>query len=108
MIEDAAFSRLGFGVTGPHAGLGLSRNRTETLIRKAVELGVTLFDTGPAYGRGEAEKRLGRALKSVPRDRVFITTKAGIHPGKKRDFSPGAVEMSFKDSLSRMQVHPLR
>ena len=102
MIEDAAFSRLGFGVTGPHAGLGLSRNRTETLIRKAVELGVTLFDTGPAYGRGEAEKRLGRALESVPRDRVFITTKAGIHPGKKRDFSPGAVEMSFKDSLSRM------
>ena len=37
-MEDAAFSRLGFGVTGPHAGLGLSRNRTETLIRKAVEL----------------------------------------------------------------------
>ncbi len=102
VIGDAAFSRLGFGVTGPHAGLGLSRSATEGLIRHAVHLGVTLFDTGPAYGRGEGEKRLGRALKSISRDRVFITTKAGIHPGKKRDFSPGAVEMSFKDSLERM------
>ena len=102
VIGDAAFSRLGFGVTGPHAGLGLSRADTESLIRHAIDLGVTLFDTGPAYGRGEGEKRLGRAIRSVPRNRVFITTKAGIHPGKKRDFSPGAVEMSFKDSLERM------
>ncbi len=102
MIQDAAFSRLGFGVTGPHAGLGLSRSRTEALIREAVGQGVTLFDTGPAYGNGEAEKRLGQALKTLPRDRVFITTKAGIHAGRKRDFSPGAVEMSFKASIERM------
>ncbi|WP_203292018.1 aldo/keto reductase [Maricaulis parjimensis] len=102
MIDDAAFSRLGFGVTGPHAGLGLSRSATQSLIRQAVDLGVTLFDTGPAYGNGEAEKRLGQALRSVPRHQVFITTKAGVHAGRKRDFSPGAVEMSFKDSLDRL------
>lgn len=100
--EATAFSRLGFGVTGPHAGLAVPRRQTERLIREAIDLGVTLFDTGPAYGGGEAEKRLGRALAGVRRDSVFVATKAGIHPGRRRDFSAGAVEMSLKGSLERL------
>ncbi|WP_417488418.1 aldo/keto reductase, partial [Maricaulis sp.] len=103
MIEADAFSRLGFGVTGPHAGLGTSRSATTRLIHQAIELGVTLFDTGPAYGRGEAEQRLGTALKQVPRNSAFVATKAGVHAGGHRDFSAGAVEMSLRDSLKRLQ-----
>ncbi|MHA6287007.1 aldo/keto reductase [Maricaulis sp. CAU 1757] len=98
------FARLGFGVTGPHAGLGQTRRQTARLVGEAVSLGATFFDTGPAYGRGEAEKRLGQALASVPRDRVFVSTKAGIHTDRKRDFSPGAVEMSLKGSLRRLHL----
>ncbi|MAC90364.1 aldo/keto reductase [Maricaulis sp.] len=103
MIEADGFSRLGFGVTGPHAGLGASRKATSRLIHQAVDLGVTLFDTGPAYGNGEAEQRLGTALKQLPRNKAFIATKAGIHSGGRRDFSAGAVEMSLRDSLKRLQ-----
>jgi len=103
MINADAFSRLGFGVNGPHAGLGASRGATKRLVHQAVDLGITLFDTGPAYGKGEAERRLGDALRLVPQDKAFIATKAGVHPGGHRDFSAGAVEMSLRDSLKRLQ-----
>lgn len=104
MIDSPAFSRLGFGVSGPHASWGMSRHATEDLIRRAVGLGITLFDTAPSYGRGEAERRLGRALKTVPRDKVFVSTKAGIGPRGRRDFSAGAVEMSLRASLDRLSM----
>lgn len=103
MIETDSFSRLGFGVTGPHAGLGAGRGMTTRLIHQAVDQGVTFFDTGPAYGKGEAERRLGAALKRLPRRSAFVATKAGIHPGGYRDFSAGAIEMSLRDSLKRLQ-----
>ncbi|WP_297737131.1 aldo/keto reductase [uncultured Maricaulis sp.] len=103
MIETDTFSRLGFGVSGPHAGLGAGRGATTRLIHQAVDHGVTFFDTGPAYGKGEAERRLGTALKRLPRRSAFVATKAGIHPGGYRDFSAGAVEMSLRDSLKRLQ-----
>ena len=104
MLKNPAFSRLGFGVTGPHGGLGASRRLTRDMIREAVRLGVTAFDTGPAYGNGEAERRLGDALTGLPRDRVFVVTKAGIGPHRQRDFSPGSVEMSLKASLARLKL----
>lgn len=104
MIDNPAFSRLGFGVTGPHASLIGSNAKTRELVNACVERGVTVFDTGPAYGAGRAEKRLGEALRGIRREKVFVCTKAGVHPGGYRDFSPGAVEMSLKDSLARLNT----
>ena len=46
-------------------------------LRRAVELGVTLFDTAEVYGPYENEVLLGKALKGV-RDRVVIATKFGF------------------------------
>jgi aryl-alcohol dehydrogenase-like predicted oxidoreductase len=46
-------------------------------IHRAVELGVTMFDTADVYGSGENEKLVGRALRGM-RDRVVIATKFGI------------------------------
>lgn len=99
-----ALPRLGFGVTGPHASLGMSRRGTARLIAEAIDLGITLFDTGPAYGRGEGERRLGNALRGRPRDSVYIATKAGIDVDRHRDFSAGGVEMSLRGSLERLQT----
>ena len=99
-----ALSRLGFGVSGPHASFAVSRSATRSLIHDALRLGMTYFDTGPAYGKGEAERRLGDALRTVRRDRVCVSTKAGILPGGRRDFSAGGVEMSLKGSLERLQL----
>lgn len=102
MISHPALSRLGFGVTGPHASIIADSRASTQLIQRAVALGVTYFDTGPAYGHGRAELRLGQALRDVEREQIFISTKAGVHAGGIRDFSPGAVEMSLKASLERL------
>lgn len=95
-------SPLAFGVTGPLASPAVSAARTRELVRTALAQGITVFDTGPAYGDGRAERRLGKALRGVREDRICLMTKAGIHAGKRRDFSPGAIEMSLKESLERL------
>ncbi len=43
----------------------------------AYEAGVRYFDMAPVYGYGNAEKNVGRALQSQPRDDYFVTTKIG-------------------------------
>ena len=60
------FSRLGLGT-------GKSEADAIALVRQAFDLGVNIFDTAAAYG---TEAVLGRALRTVPRDRVVICTKA--------------------------------
>lgn len=45
------------------------------LVRRAHELGVTLFDTAEMYGLGRSERILGEALAGIDRDRVVIATK---------------------------------
>lgn len=99
-----ALSRLGLGISGPHASFAVPKSKTRTLIREALGLGITYFDTAPAYGKGEAERRLGDALHTLRRERFVLSTKAGLHPGGLRDFSPGAIEMSLKGSLDRLQM----
>ncbi len=49
----------------------------ESMIATAYGAGVRYFDTAPLYGFGLAEERLGRALASLPRDSVTISTKVG-------------------------------
>jgi len=46
------------------------------LIRRALELGVTLFDTANIYGQGDSESAIGRALRGH-RDEAVVVTKAG-------------------------------
>lgn len=50
---------------------------TVSAIRRALELGVTFFDTADVYGTGHSEKVLGRALAGK-RDQVVIATKFGF------------------------------
>lgn len=96
----SALTRLGFGVTGPHATRFLRPYETDALVRAAIDLGVTTFDTGPMYGGGEGERRLGAAIATIDRDDVFIITKV-------RTFGPGSergVAASLEDSLRRMRL----
>jgi aryl-alcohol dehydrogenase-like predicted oxidoreductase len=61
----------------------------ERLLREALELGVTFFDTGDAYGRGANEELVGRVL-APHRDEVVISTKFGYELGSgRRDHSEG-------------------
>lgn len=46
-------------------------------VEAALALGVRVFDTAPLYGDGESERKLGVALRGVPRDEFVIATKVG-------------------------------
>jgi len=46
-------------------------------IRRAVDLGVTFFDTADVYGRGRSERLVGQALQGK-RDQVILATKVGL------------------------------
>ncbi|WP_370190243.1 aldo/keto reductase [Aeromicrobium sp.] len=68
-------SPLGLGCMGMSAFYGGANERDSiATVRRALDLGVTLFDTAEAYGPFENEKLLGRALGS-DRDRVTVATK---------------------------------
>jgi len=51
-------------------------------VLKAVDAGITFFDTAPVYGFGHSEELLGRVLKPI-RDRVVLATKCGLRWEKK-------------------------
>lgn len=72
-------SALGLGCMSMSALYGPPADRSEMirLIRKAVELGVTLFDTAESYGPFVNEELVGEALAPV-RDKVVIATKFGF------------------------------
>ncbi|MGY4395455.1 aryl-alcohol dehydrogenase-like predicted oxidoreductase [Sphingomonas sp. UYAg733] len=72
-------SALGLGCMGLSWAYGAASDRTEAiaLIRGAVELGVTLFDTAEVYGPGTNEELVGEALAPLRHD-VVIATKFGF------------------------------
>ncbi len=76
-------------------------------IRRALDLGVTFFDTADAYGCGRSERVLGRALGGR-RDEAVIATKFGLlfdeeaKQGGGSDVSPGYVRGACEASLRRL------
>lgn len=74
-------SRQGYGAMGLSHSYGRAdeAESIETLHR-AVELGVTFFDTATGYGNGHNEELLGRAL-SWRRDEIVVASKFVHHPG---------------------------
>ena len=74
-------SALGLGCMGMSVGYGPASDKKEmiSLIRTAVERGVTFFDTAEAYGPFTNEELVGEALAPL-RDQVVIATKFGCKP----------------------------
>jgi aryl-alcohol dehydrogenase-like predicted oxidoreductase len=66
-------------------------------VEKAFELGITYLDTSPKYG--QAEKRMGMALRGIPRSRYFISSKVGTHPSRPGDYSADAAFWTVENSL---------
>jgi aryl-alcohol dehydrogenase-like predicted oxidoreductase len=86
------------------------RDEAEALatLARAVELGITLFDTADAYASGENEKLVGRALRPH-RDRVVIATKFGNLRNADGTFrgvngTPDYVRQACDASLQRLGV----
>jgi aryl-alcohol dehydrogenase-like predicted oxidoreductase len=100
-----------FGLSGP-LGLPLTSRREVTrLVADALAGGINAFDTAPSYGAGEAERRLGAALRGAPRGDYFLSSKVGtVATGFQRytkDFSPDGMRRSLEESLSRLRTDRL-
>ena len=108
--QDLAVSALGLGCMGMSFGLGKPADKDESikLIRRAVELGVTLFDTAQVYGPYANEELVGAALEPV-RDQVVIATKFGFDvEGAGRasglDSRPETIKSGVEGSLRRLRT----
>lgn len=103
-------SALGLGCMGLSFGYGPALDRRESikLIRRAVELGVTFFDTAEVYGPYLNEELVGEALEPF-KGEVAVATKFGadIGPGKTpldMDSRPEHVKDVAEASLKRLRV----
>jgi aryl-alcohol dehydrogenase-like predicted oxidoreductase len=102
-------SALGLGCMGMSFGLGPAVDRQEgiSLIRTAVDRGVTFFDTAEVYGPFTNEELVGEALAPV-RDRVVIATKFGFKIGgggqSGLDSRPGHIREVAEASLTRLRT----
>lgn len=105
-------SAIGLGCMGMSWGYGAPGDRAEmiALLRRAVELGVTFFDTAEVYGPLTNEELVGEALAPF-RDRVVIATKFGFAPrapGEARwselDSRPEHIREVVEGSLRRLKV----
>jgi D-threo-aldose 1-dehydrogenase len=117
---------LGLGC-GPLAGLFTEVPESQAIatVRRALEVGVRLFDTAPLYGLGRSESRLGKAFQGVDRESYILATKVGrileledpeklatryvefFDPPPLRavfDFSYDGVMRSLEESLCRLNL----
>lgn len=102
-------SAIGLGCMGMSAFYGGSDEAQSTsVIHRALDLGITLFDTAEMYGPHTNEVLVGKALKDR-RDQAFIATKFGINYNADRtklmtDGSPANVRRAIEGSLQRLGV----
>ncbi len=108
-LTDYYISRIGFGCA-PMGGYDygdVSDKKSIAAVRRALDLGITYFDTADIYGFGHAEEILGKAL-GKERNKVVIATKFGLKwdvSGKVfRDCSKKQILEAVDGSLRRLKV----
>ena len=76
-------------------------------VHTAVEMGMNFIDVSPYYGHYKAETVLGKALREIPRDRYYLSTKVGRY-GKDGvntwDYSGRRATESVYESMERLGV----
>ncbi|KUL38895.1 alcohol dehydrogenase [Streptomyces sp. NRRL F-4489] len=104
---DLKVSRIALGCMGfadPAQGVNpwaLDEEAAAPMFRRAVELGITLWDTANVYGGGTSEEIVGRALKTYTRrEDVVLATKVGLpmHSG------PGGAGLSRRAILTQVDA----
>jgi len=73
-------------------------------VHTALDLGINFIDVSPYYGATRAETVLGRALRTVSRDRYYLATKVGQYGDGQFDFSAARVNRSIDESCARLGV----
>ncbi len=118
-VSELGFGAMTFGENAGHPTLGgLGQQDANTLVARAYDAGVTLFDTADVYAVGASERLLGEALRNLgqPRESYVIATKAfgpmGAGPndaGSSRGHLLDAAKHSLKrlgvDHIDLYQIH---
>jgi aryl-alcohol dehydrogenase-like predicted oxidoreductase len=114
--SDLCCSEIGFGTwaLGSNWWGKVTGDEGIDLIARALELGITFFDTGDVYGKGANEEIVARALAGVPRDSMQISTKFGyaLEEGRRdhsqgerpQDWSPAHARKALEGSLRRLRT----
>jgi aryl-alcohol dehydrogenase-like predicted oxidoreductase len=113
---DVTLSEVGFGVWTVAAGWwgDFSDDQAADLLRQALDLGISYFDTADTYGNGRGETILAKAFAGQ-RDKVVIGTKFGYdfytNPDLERgqrerphDWSPKFIRFALEQSLKRLET----
>ena len=109
---DLTASEIAFGTWALGSTWWGDTDDPDRLLGRALELGVTFFDTGDVYGQGNNEKIVGKALAQADRDKIQISTKFGyvLDSGRQahaegerpHDWSPAHTRQALEASLSRL------
>jgi aryl-alcohol dehydrogenase-like predicted oxidoreductase len=105
-------SAIGLGLMGMSQSYGTAQERDEresiATVHRAIDLGVTFFDTAEVYGPYANEELLARALKDRRRENLVIATKFGfkIENGNPAgtDSRPSHIREAVEGSLRRLQT----
>ena len=106
------FGRTGISVSEIGIGCGSlggpGKTGLETAIRRAVDLGINLFDTADIYADGRSEMTLGEALAPIPRHQLVLATKFGtvrrLFGGYRKDFSVTHMRRTLERSLRNLRT----
>ena len=91
---------MSFGKAGSMHDWTLDEEKSEEVIKHALELGINFFDTANGYSAGTSEEYLGRALKkNIARDKVVIASKVYFNEGR---LSRAAIMREIDGSLKRL------
>jgi len=97
-------SMLGLG--GSHIGKGMSESQSISLMREAIDNGITFMDNCWDYNEGASEERMGKALRDGYRSRVFLMTKLD---GRTKKAALAQLEQSLKrlqtETIDLVQIH---
>jgi 1-deoxyxylulose-5-phosphate synthase len=86
-------------------GAGVEAERATACVRRAIEVGVNLFDTANVYGRGAAETFLGEVLSGVDRSSYVLATKAYFPMSDTdRGLSAAQIRKQSEASLRRLRT----
>src|ERR1041385_3465435 len=98
--------RSAIGLGGAHIGRASSAELATTVVRAAVDRGITFMDNCWDYVNGEAERRMGNALRDGYRQKVFLMTK---FDGRTKQSAARQIDESLKrlqtDHVDLMQYH---
>jgi 1-deoxyxylulose-5-phosphate synthase len=84
---------------------GVEKQQAISCVRKALDLGISLFDTANVYGRGAAESVLGEALAGIARNSYVLATKVfGAMSETDRGLSRAQIGKQLDTSLRRLRT----